>query len=186
VLGLGAASGSRAHYLVGYLNEPATKSSSLSFRSCSCRGLPSASTLPVSGGTSARSVWAAQSEKLHQSAALWKGPPELALLGPREMSDLTARWAKASLDQVAVTNRDFMSARPSQLEIRPPDFCLDCHPNGDLHWPVEPWATRAPLRAPARLPLGSSGCKGTPKRRPSSPLWSAMWLDADHHARAQE
>jgi hypothetical protein len=128
VLGLGAASGSRAHYLVG--NEPATKSSSLSFRSCSCRGLPSASTLPVSGGTSARSVWAAQSEKLHQSAALWKGPPELALLGPREMSDLTARWAKASLDQVAVTNRDFVSTRPSQLEIRPPDFCLDCHPNG--------------------------------------------------------
>jgi len=45
--------------LVWLLNEPATKAA-LSFRSCSCRGLPSASTLPVSGGTSARSVWAAQ------------------------------------------------------------------------------------------------------------------------------
>ena len=38
----------------------------------------------------------------------------LALLGPREMSDLSPQSGpKRTLDQVAVTNRDFMSTRPS-------------------------------------------------------------------------
>src|SRR6516225_6025038 len=32
--------------------------------------------------------------------------PLLALLGPREMSDLSLQWAKADTNQVAVTNRD--------------------------------------------------------------------------------
>ena len=41
--------------------------------------------------------------------------PEVALLGPREMSELeSAKWAKADIDQVAVTNRDFMSTRPKR------------------------------------------------------------------------
>src|SRR5438105_2093643 len=37
----------------------------------------------------------------------------LALLGPREMSDVSPHSGpKADIDQVTVTNRDFMSTRP--------------------------------------------------------------------------
>src|SRR5262245_16948240 len=39
----------------------------------------------------------------------------MALLGPREMSDLSPQSGpKRTLDQVAVTNRDFLSTRPKR------------------------------------------------------------------------
>jgi hypothetical protein len=37
--------------------------------------------------------------------------PHMALFGPPKMSDLSRQWGKADLDQVAVTNRNFMSTR---------------------------------------------------------------------------
>jgi hypothetical protein len=42
--------------------------------------------------------------------------PDLALLGPREMSDLSPQSGpKRTMIRVAVTNRDFMSTRPSVM-----------------------------------------------------------------------
>ena len=44
--------------------------------------------------------------------------PQMALLGPREMSDLSPQSGpKRTLDQVAVTNRDFMGTRPRQIVL---------------------------------------------------------------------
>jgi len=57
--GLGAASGSRAHYLIGYLMSQRRKAAEI-VRSAVC--LPSASTPPFTLGTSAHSVGSSMSK----------------------------------------------------------------------------------------------------------------------------
>jgi hypothetical protein len=69
--GLGAASGSRAHYLIGYLMSQGGKSSLNCEKCC----VPA---VGINAAINSRDFgtfrWQLNEQKLHPSAALWKGP----------------------------------------------------------------------------------------------------------------